>query len=89
MRLLCLRQTGTVHVNKYMSHMYKWLHILHVHRYASERIGQLEARGKLTQCSRWTPLTLPEMNGFLSIILNMGVIKAPEIEDYWKTTMES
>lgn len=63
-----------------------------MHRYAAARIAQLEAQGKLTQRSRfqrWTPLTLEELNGFLAIVLNMGVVKVPEIEDYWKTSWES
>ena len=61
-------------------------------RYVAERLTLLEAQGKLTRGSRfrkWRPLTLEEMNGFLAIILNMGVIKVPEIEDYWKTSWES
>ena len=61
-------------------------------RYAEERIAQLEAQGKLTRRSRfqrWKPLTREDFNGFLAIILNMGIVRLPEIEDYWKTTWES
>ena len=32
------------------------------------------------------PLTLPELQGFLAIIFNMGIIRLPELEDYWKTS---
>ena len=36
----------------------------------------------------------PEMDtidnsGFLAITLNMGIVKVPEIKDYWKTSWES
>ena len=34
----------------------------------------------------WTPLTLGELEGFLAIIFNMGIIRLPELEDYWKTS---
>ena len=58
-------------------------------RYASEKISKLKAEGKLTKRSRynsWSPLTLLELQGFLAIIFNMGIIRLPELEDYWKTT---
>ena len=57
-------------------------------RYASERIEKLRADGKLTRKSRlfsWSPLTLLELHGFLAIVFNMGIIRLPELEDYWKT----
>lgn len=28
---------------------------------------------------------MPELRGFLALIINMGIIQVPEIEDYWKT----
>ena len=65
---------------------------MHTCRYAVEKLTLLEAQGKLTRGSRfrkWRPLTLEELNGFFAIIINMGVIKVPEIEDYWKTSWES
>lgn len=34
-------------------------------------------------------MTSEEFLGFLAIILNMGIIRAPEIEDYWKTSWVS
>jgi len=63
--------------------------IFHMHRYASEKISKLEAEGKLTrrsQFNKWSALTLPELHGFLAIIFNMGIIRLPELEDYWKTS---
>ena len=56
------------------------------------KIAALEAQGKLTRRScfqKWKLLTLEELNGFLAIIINMGVIKVPKSEDYWKSTWES
>jgi len=36
--------------------------------------------------SNWNPLTLVELYGFLAIVFNMGIIRLPELEDYWKTS---
>ena len=61
-------------------------------RYAAQRIQGLEAAGKLTHGSRfgkWYPTTTTELQGFLAIILNMGLIELPHIEDYWKTSWET
>ena len=58
-------------------------------RYAAERILKLEAEGKLTPRSRfakWKPVTISDLHGFLAIILNMGLIHLPELEDYWRTS---
>ncbi len=44
-------------------------------RYADDKISKLEAARKLTRTSRyrrWSYLTLPELHGFLAIMLNMG-----------------
>jgi len=60
-----------------------------IHRYASAQIEKLRAEGKITRRSRlnkWTPVTVRELEGFLAIIINMGIINAPAIEDYWKTS---
>ena len=70
--------------------MYVHVH-LHVStfRYAEERIRRLDARGKLTHRSRfakWTPITPVKLLGFVAIVLNMGLIHLPELEDYWKTS---
>ena len=35
---------------------------------------------------KWYPVTDTEMEGFISIILNMGLIQMPEIENYWSTS---
>jgi len=51
--------------------------------------GSTRADGKLTRRSRfsnWNPLTLVELYRFLAIMLNMGIIRLPELEDYWKTS---
>lgn len=39
--------------------------------------------------ANWQPLTATELEGFLAITLNMGIIELPEIEDYWKTSWSS
>ena len=60
-----------------------------MYKYASVKISKLEAEGKLTRRShfkKWSPLTLPELQGFLAIIFNMGIIRLPELKDYWKTS---
>ena len=48
----------------------------------------LEEQGRLGPRSRfhkWSPLTRAELWGFLAIVLNMGIIRLPDIESYWKT----
>ena len=60
-----------------------------VHKYAEERIQQLEAQGRITRWSRfakWTVVTLTELMAFLAIVLNVGIIHLPELEDYWQTS---
>ena len=39
--------------------------------------------------ANWQPLTATELEGFVAITLNMGIIQIPEIEDYWKTSWSS
>ena len=59
------------------------------HSYASARIEKLRAEGQLRQRSRllkWTPITVAELEGFLALVINMGIITAPAVEDYWKTS---
>ncbi|XP_023216792.1 uncharacterized protein LOC111619320 [Centruroides sculpturatus] len=34
----------------------------------------------------WTKVSVPEMKGFLACILNMGLIKNPNIASYWSTS---
>ena len=64
--------------------------ILHsFYSYASERIEKLRAEGKLGPRSRllkWTPVTITELEGFLAIVINMGIVSVPAVEDYWKTS---
>ena len=58
-------------------------------RYAAQKIQELEVSGGLTPRSRfrkWCHTTPTEMQGFLGIILNMGLIELPTLEDYWKTS---
>ena len=53
----------------------------HTHSYADERIQTLLRLDKLTP----QPLPKIEMKGFFSEVINMGIIKPPDIESYWKT----
>jgi len=58
-------------------------------KYAAETIEQPRAAGKLTRQSQfpnWKDLSACELQGFHAVVLNMGIIKVPEIEDYWKTS---
>ena len=59
------------------------------HRYAAAQIEKLRAEDKLKRRSRllkWIPITVTDLVGFLAIIINMGVINVPAVEDYWKTS---
>ena len=60
--------------------------------YAQVVIAEKDRTGKLTPGSRWRkwrPVTLDEMKAVLAIVINMGVIHCPEVEDYWKSSWES
>lgn len=60
--------------------------------YAQKKIEELRATNKLTSHSRfkkWIPITIIDLYGFLAIVLNMGIIRAPEIEDYWRRSWVS
>lgn len=58
------------------------------YRYATERLERLNKGGRLppSRLRKWLPLTVLELLRFLAIILNMGVITVPSLEDYWKTS---
>lgn len=59
------------------------------HRHAAARIEKLRAVDKVKRRSRllrWIPITVTDLVGFLAIIINMGVINVPAVEDYWKTS---
>ncbi len=60
--------------------------------YAAERIVRFRSQNKLKRRSRfhrWYPVTFTEMEGFLAVVLNMGVIEVPDIESYWSTSWMS
>ena len=60
--------------------------------YAKAVIDEKDRTGKLTPGSRWRKwkeVTASEMKVVLAVIINMGVIHVPEVEDYWKTSWES
>ena len=38
------------------------------------------------QAEEWIPLTIVELIGFLAVVINMGIINVPSLEDYWKTS---
>ena len=33
----------------------------------------------------WKPVTVRETKGFIATILNMGIVKLPDLKDYWST----
>ena len=56
------------------------------YRHASDSIQSLSTNNCLCPGSifhKWQPVTPSEMEGFISIILNMGLINLPRIQDYW------
>ena len=64
-------------------------HICTLHRYAEERIQQLDRANRLTPRSRfvdWKPVSIAEMEGFFGVIINMGLIQLPTLESYWSST---
>ena len=64
----------------------------YMYRYASKWIKRLECRSKLSQRSRFRnlkPSTNTEMEGFLSIIFNMGLITLPQIEGILEDNLDT
>ena len=58
----------------------------------NERIQTLLRFDRLTSCSRfrkWKAVTKPEMKGFFSAVINMGIINLSDIESHWKTSWVS
>ena len=35
---------------------------------------------------KWYPVTAIELEGFLAITINMGLVDIPELDDYWSTS---
>lgn len=59
-----------------------------LYRYASARVESLREQGLLrphSALAKWEPVTPSEMEGFFGIVLNMGLIDMPELQDYWST----
>ena len=64
-------------------------HTHHTHSYANERIETLVRLDQLPPRSRlrkWKDVSKLEMKGFLAAVMNMGIIKLPDLESYWKTS---
>jgi hypothetical protein len=53
-------------------------------RYAQQVISS-KAGNVPTPLRNWTRITVHEMKGFLTCILNMGIMKKPTIASYWST----
>ena len=47
---------------------------------------QAHSASKHSALAQWEPVSPSEMEGFLGIVLNMGLVDMPEIQDYWSTT---
>ena len=59
------------------------------YRYASEWIEKLRAEGKLRPricLFKWTPITINQLEGFLTFVISMGLISVPAIEDCYETS---
>ena len=57
-------------------------------RYAAKVCADKAAAGNLSRRSifrTWKPVSLEEMTKFLSILIHMGLVKKPQITDYWST----
>ena len=70
-------------------HTYTHPQLCSMHRYAEERIQQLDRANRLTPRSRfvdWKPVTAAEMEGFFGVIINMGMIQLPTLESYWSSS---
>ena len=62
---------------------------MYCYRYAANRVEELRSKGLLrprSHIAKWEPVTATEMEGFLAIIVNMGLISMPQIQDYWSTS---
>lgn len=52
-------------------------------------MGRIGRHSRLHQWIKEGPLTLSEFKGFIATILNMGLIKKPSIEQYWREGVKS
>ena len=80
-------ETNRYQISKIHTHLFIHVHL--IYSYAELRISTLEREGQMGRRSRfhkWKPLTRAQMWGFLALLLNMGIIQLPDIEDYWKTS---
>ena len=57
-------------------------------RYAATQCTKVRAQGNLSPRSiflTWKPVTMDEMTKFLSILIHIGLVKKPQLDDYWST----
>ena len=62
-----------------------FLHLIkeETNRYARQKITPNAKRYSIA--SMWKPCTIQELKAFFAIIVHMGLVKKPEIYDYWST----
>ncbi len=52
--------------------------------YAAQKIASMRVKpGSLYR--NWQPVTVEEMNGFVAVILNLGIVQLSNLKDYWST----
>ena len=57
-------------------------------RYAAQQIAAQKRKGPVSKnsvFSRWKPVTISEIERFLAIIVHMGFVRKPRLQDYWST----
>ena len=54
-----------------------------------DELRQRNMRSTFSRFKKWTPTTVLEMYGFLACVINIGIIKVPEIPAYWSTSWTS
>ena len=55
-------------------------------RYAAQQIAAQKRKGPISKnsvFSRWKPVTMPEIERFLAIIVHVGFVRKPRLRDYW------
>ena len=53
--------------------------------YASQKIRSMRTSNS-SLYKTWRPVTIPEMKGFVAVVLNMGIIQLSDLKDYWSTS---
>ncbi|XP_052245700.1 piggyBac transposable element-derived protein 4-like [Dreissena polymorpha] len=59
--------------------------VTQTNKYAQSRIQSAHSLKPHSRLTRWVDTTVDEMKVFMSLVLLMGIVRKPSLEDYWST----